>query len=109
MDRLKIAKDWIAKRFLGSSTVPKSLSDLNHYFAVYKTINFSYKKLEDGSLLAMSSDFVYGSIVTSGKNEDDLGSNIPDAILTAFEVPSAYAKEANIHRVAAGEFSYALA
>jgi len=109
MKPLKVLKDWIAKQLLGTSTVPRTLSDLNHYFAVNKAINFKFEKLEDGSLLAMSSDFIYGSIVTSGKDKDELEKNIPDAILTAFEVPSAYAKEARLCKVGARDFCYALA
>ena len=42
-------------------------------------------------------------------DEKELDKNIKDAILTSFEIPSSYAKEAKIHRVGDGRKEYALA
>jgi hypothetical protein len=58
-------------------------------------MHFDYKK-EGDITIAISKDFRCGSIITSGKNSEELDRNIKDAILTSFEVPSSFAKEANI-------------
>ena len=94
----KLLKDYIKKYFIKifcDNYLPEELFDLNTYFRHYQFINFTYKK-EKGKIIAISSNFRYGTIITSGKNKKELDKNIKDAILTAFEVPSAYAKEANI-------------
>ena len=58
----------------------------------------------------MSTNFRFGSIITSGKTREELDENIKDAILTSFDVPSAYAKEAAVKSVGeASKGAYALA
>jgi hypothetical protein len=54
---------------------------------------------EKNSIVAVSNNFRYGSIVTSAATQKELDLKIKDAILTAFDVPSAYAKEAGIQRI----------
>ena len=88
--------------------VPRGLLELHQYFKAYKAINFEFKK-EGEEIVAVSTDFVYGSIVTAGKNEKELDKNIKDAILTSFEIPSSYAKEAAIVNVGEKEKQYAIA
>jgi hypothetical protein len=107
MNRLKVIKDAFAKWLLGTATVPSGLNELNRYFRLYGPIHFNYEKQADGAVVAVSENFVYGSIVTSGKDEAELEKNIADAILTSFEVPSSYAKEAAIHKVGARAAEYA--
>ncbi|MBU1126673.1 MAG: hypothetical protein ABH826_03045 [Patescibacteria group bacterium] len=103
----KQAKDRLIKFVLGKSTIPQGLNELNKYFRIYGPINFTFEKQLDGSFVAMSKDFKYGSIVTSAKNREGLDEKVHDAILTAFEVPSSYAQEAAVHRV--GDRGYAFA
>ncbi len=103
----KLLKDRCVKLLLGKSLVPSGLAELNNYFRINRVINFSNERQADGSLVAISSDFRYGRIITSAKNEEELEEKIKDAILTAFEVPSSYAKDAGVHRV--GERGYAFA
>jgi len=45
--------------------------------------------------------------VISGKDRNEIDKNVKDAILTSFEIPSAYAKEAKI--VSEREHDYAIA
>lgn len=109
MSLIKVIQDQIAKSLFPKGMVPRELLDMASYFRTNKAINFEFKKSEDGTIIAISTNFRYGSIVTSGKNEDDLEKNIKDAILTSFDVSSAYAKEAAIHREGkASEGAYAL-
>ena len=107
MSLYKQTKDTLIRALIGKSAVPAGLVDMSRYFSFYKAINFNYEKQEDGSIVAVSTDFKYGSIVTSGKDSKDLDEKIKDAILTAFEVPSSYAKEAGIHRVAEAAYAFA--
>ncbi|MBD3300480.1 MAG: hypothetical protein GF347_03960 [Candidatus Moranbacteria bacterium] len=79
----------------GKEFVPRELLELHDYFRNYKEINFKYEK-EDGFIVAKSTNFEHGSIITYGKNKKELDENIKDAILTSFEIPSSYAKEAKI-------------
>lgn len=74
----------------------------------YRGINFQYHNNEDGTYTAASTDFRYGSIVTSGKTLEELEKNIKDAILTSFEIPSSYSKETKIVKVGEQK-EYALA
>ena len=92
---IKRTKDYLIKVILGQNIVPRELLELNQYFRHYGPIGFRYEKSEDG-IVAISKNFRYGSIVTSGKDATDLDKNIKDAILTAFEIPSSYAKEVHI-------------
>lgn len=107
MSLYKQAKDQFARFVLGSDIAPQGLVELNHYFRFHGPISFKYEDQEDGSVVAVSENFRYGSIITHAEKREDLDAKIQDAILTAFEVPSAYAKEASVHRV--GEMEYAFA
>lgn len=109
MNLIKRAKDKLIKFFWGKSTVPRGLFELNQYFRIYGPINFHHEKSEDGNIIAISDNFRYGSIITSGINLQELDKNIRDAILTSFEVPSSYAQEANIQKVGDKQEVYALA
>lgn len=112
MTFLKVFTDNLAKALLdGKGFVPRELVELNQYFRRNGSINFTFKK-EGESIIGVSTDFRYGSIVTFGKDSVEVDRKIKDAILTAFDVPSSYAKEANIINVgkeAAEHKSYALA
>lgn len=108
MSILKKIKDKFIKFALGSKIVPRGLFELNQYFRVYGPIHFNYEKKDD-VIVAISTNFRYGSVITSGKNEEELDKNIKDAILTSFEVPSSYAHEAKIHKVGDRRKEYALA
>ncbi len=88
--------------------VPAGLFELSQYFKNNDAIEFENKK-EGDVIIAISKNFRYGSIVTSAKDLNDLDKNIKDAILTSFDVPSSYAKEAGIRRVGAEERAYAMA
>lgn len=102
----KQVKDYAIKALRGKY-VPEGLVELTRYFVHYDSIRFDYKKDADG-WVAISKNFQYGSIVTSGKNKRELEKNITDAILTSFDVPSAYIKEAGIHKIGEG-LEYAVA
>lgn len=107
MSLYKQSKDQLIKLLLGKSSVPSGLADLNHYFRVYGPINFHHEKQEDGSILAISDNFRYGTIITHAENKDLLDEKVKDAILTAFEVPSSYAKEAAVSRIDQKEYAFA--
>ena len=107
MSLYKQAKDQLIRAMLGKSSVPSGLVELNRYFRIYGPIHFRHDAQEDGSIVAISEDFRYGSIVTSGKDQAELDEKVKDAILTAFEVPSSYAKEAGVHRVTEKEYAFA--
>jgi len=110
MSILKQTRDHALKLLSGRDFVPRELLELNNYFRLHKTINFKFEKSKEGTV-AISTDFVFGTIITSGKDDKELEDNISDAILTSFEVPSAYAKEANVHPIGKNHnaTSYALA
>ncbi len=95
MSLTKKTKDYLVKLISGKDFVPNGLVEINRYFRLYGPINFEFKH-EGGTIIGISQNFQYGSIITSGKNLEELDRNIKDAILTSFEVPSSYAKEANI-------------
>lgn len=95
MSIMKQAKDQLIKLLLGKNTVPEGLFELQRYFRIYGPISFKEEK-GDGRIVAISTNFKYGSIITSGKNQAELEENIKDATLTSFEVPSSYAEEAGI-------------
>lgn len=92
---------------IGSSSAPQGLVELNHYFRFYGPISFNFEKQKDGSIIALSSNFRYGKIITQASGSDVLDEKIKDAILTAFEVPSSYAKKAALHRVGEKEYAFA--
>ena len=109
MSIFKRAKDQLIKFLLISSkTVPQGLFELSRYCQLFGGIHFQYKK-EKGTLIAISDGFKLGSIVTSGKDEKELDKNIKDAILTFFEIPSSYSKEASICKVGEKQGEYAIA
>lgn len=99
MSVVKQIKDKFIKFVLGKNSVPSGLSDLHSYFRLYKEVNFEHNVGVDGNIIAVSTDFKYGTIIATAKNLADLNDAIEDAILTAFEVPSSYTQEASIHRV----------
>ena len=107
MSIYKQIKDHVIKAILSGSTVPVGLSELNHYFRIHGPITFNFEKQDDGSVVAMSTNFLYGKIITHAANKVELDQKIQDAILTAFEVPSSYAKEAGVHRVEGKEYAFA--
>jgi hypothetical protein len=96
MGIFKKTKDQLIKTLLGSSAVPRGLVELHQYFRHYEPLHFRFERGEDGSLIAISENFRYGSIVTSGNTQEELDKNIKDAILTSFEIPSSFATEAYI-------------
>lgn len=98
MNIIKVIKDQAIKILNGPEMVPRELLELNQYFRLYGGINFDYKKNDEGYTVARSTNFRYGSIITSGKNEEEVDKNIKDAILTSFEIPSVYLKEAKIKK-----------
>ena len=108
MSIIKIAKDYLIKGLNGSGFVPRGLLELNEYFRYYGPIKFDFKK-ENGLIIAVSDGFKFGSIITSGKDEDELDKNIKDAILTSFSIPSSYTKESKIIRVDERRTEYVLA
>lgn len=110
MHVVKSLRDRLLKVYLTSlKTVPAGLHELDKYFRRNGAINFSYHR-EDNMIVAVSENFRYGSIVTFGKDEQELDQKIKDAILTSFGVPSSYAEEAGIHREgAAMQMAYAAA
>lgn len=86
---------------------PRGLVDLNYYFRAYGKIIFRLEEQEDGSVVAMSQNFRYGSIITQAASRSELDEKVKDAILTAFEVPSSYAKEAGVQCVGEKEYAFA--
>jgi len=107
MSLYKQVKDQLIRFMLGRNAMPPGLVDINNYFRVYGPINFRYEQQDDGSFVAVSKNFRYGTIITSALRQNDLEEKVKDAILTAFEVPSSYAKEAGVHRVGQEEYAYA--
>lgn len=107
MSLYKQVKDQFIRFMLGSNSVPIGLSDLHRYFRVYGPINFKFEKQEDGTFVAISEDFRYGSIITHANTFKELDEKIKDAILTAFEVPSSYAKEADVRKMESRGYAFA--
>lgn len=108
MKLLKIIRDWLLKITYGPKMIPQGLVDIERYFRVHGPIHFIYKN-ENGAIIALSENFRYGSIITSASTMEELDQKIKDAILTAFEIPSSYAKEARIRRTDQAETEYAVA
>ena len=94
MSIIKQAKD-LATRVTSGRSMPAGLIEMHSYFKNNGPIKFNQHR-KNGLIVAVSSNFIYGSIVTSGKNTNELDKNIKDAILTSFEIPSTYAKEAGL-------------
>lgn len=98
MNIKKVIRDQVRKVLDGPEMVPIEMIDLNKYFHLYGGINFDFKKNDEGYIVARSTNFKYGSIITSGKDEEEVDKNIKDAILTSFEIPSVYLKESKLRR-----------
>ncbi|MEA2088734.1 MAG: hypothetical protein U9O55_02765 [Patescibacteria group bacterium] len=98
MSIIKQTKDYLIKFLWEGKSVPEELFELSQYFRSNGPIEFDFKE-ENGEIIAISKNYRYGSIITSGKNKEDLEKNIKDAILTSFEIPSSYKKEAGIHKI----------
>ena|SRR3989344_231524 len=110
MKPFKVFKNYIVKYTLGAANItPKGLYDLSEYFRHHGGINFDFHHTEEGTIVAVSTNFRYGSIITEAKDEKELDKKVSDAILTSFEVPSSYRKETKIHRVGAEKKEYVLA
>ncbi|HAM88875.1 MAG: hypothetical protein US83_C0020G0009 [Candidatus Falkowbacteria bacterium GW2011_GWC2_38_22] len=95
---LKQTKDYLIKFLWNGKSVPIGLFELAQYFRTNGAIHFEFKQ-EGKELIAISKNFQYGTIVTSAESQTELDEKIKDAILTAFDVPSSYAKEAGVHKV----------
>ena len=109
MSLSKKIKNQLIKVLLGKTSVPRGLFELNQYFLHNEPINFKQEQGEDGNIIAISSNFRYGSIVTSAKTLEQLDKNIKDAIMTSFDIPSSFAKEAAIHKISDKQGEYAIA
>lgn len=109
MSVIKISRDYVKRLLNGHNVVPIGLVDLQKYFRHNDSIEFEREVLADGTIVARSVNFRQGSIVTTGRNEVEVDSNIKDAILTHFEIPSSYAKEAGIYRMGDKQEKYAIA
>ncbi len=109
MPYTKVIKDAFIRFLNPKGVVPQGLVELVRYFKSYGAIKFNHSMGEDGSLIAESENFRYGSIITSGRTPDELDQNIRDAILTAFDVPSSYEREAGIRREGETKMEYAIA
>ena len=110
MSLLKISRDFLRKLLLeGGDVVPRELLDLHEYFRLNGPIHFAFHGENPEAIVAVSTNFRYGSIVSSGRDAKELDKNIRDAILTTFDVPSSYSKEANVMNVKNSKNEYALA
>lgn len=109
MGFFKMIKDQLIKAILGKSAVPRGLFELGQYFRHHGPITFKYEQGEDGRIIAISENFRFGSIVTSGKDKEELDKNIKDAILTSFDIPSSFKDEAGIYKIGDAQEKYALA
>ncbi|MDO8489835.1 MAG: hypothetical protein Q7S47_00290 [bacterium] len=101
----KVIKDKIVRFILGASSVPRGLAEIQLYFRHNDPLNFRFEKQDDGSLVAMSTNFRYGSIIAHAKNHEELDKQIKDAILTAFEIPSSYERDADIRSTAESRYA----
>ena len=98
--KIKEIKDGIVKSITASNSANVELRELFAYFQTYGPISFDFVISKDsGLIVAKSKNFHFGSIITSGRNPKELDSNIKDAILTAFDVPSVYLQESNLKKV----------
>lgn len=108
MKATKVARDWLVKTLNGPRVVPVGLVELQRYFRNHGPIEFQ-EHIEHQEIIAVSTNFRYGSIIATGKNETELDAKIKDAILTAFDVPSVYATEAKLARAGKASHQYAAA
>ncbi|MFH1098501.1 MAG: hypothetical protein V1723_01040 [Candidatus Uhrbacteria bacterium] len=109
MSLFKQARDQFIRFALGRDGVPSGLAELSHYLRFNEPISFRLEKQDDGSYVATSQGFRHGSIVTAGRDSQEIEEHIKDAILTSFEVPSSYAREADLRRVDETKQGYAFA
>lgn len=107
MSFYKQAKDQWIRFLLGRDFAPQGLVELNQYFRMFDPIGFQIEQQDDGSLIAISKNFRYGSIITQAVTHEQLDEKIKDAILTAFSIPSSYAKEAAVNRIGETEYAFA--
>lgn len=91
----KKIRDGLIRMVFGQYVTPRGLFELSEYFRRNNSIDFVGEKTQEG-LVAKSTNFRHGSIVTFGKDEKELDKNIKDAILTSFCIPSSYSKEAKV-------------
>lgn len=112
MNYFKLIRDKLVRVLLDMASfqaiVPKELADLHEYFRSYGALKFDLHQSEDG-WVAVSNNFRYGSIIANGRTPQELEKNIPDAIMTAFDLPSSYSKEAKLHKVMDQKEGYAFA
>ncbi len=111
MNTTKTTKNRLLKWILGEKNIPKELTELHEYFRSLGPISFTIETSNDGFLLAKSTNFRYGSMVTSGENMKELDENIKDAILTAFDIPSMYLVETGLQQegeIGTEQLTYAL-
>ncbi len=92
---MKFIRDKAAKALFSGFYIPEGLLEWKLYSRDFGGINFRIEEKEN-VFVASSKNFRHGSIITTGESREDLEENIRDAILTAFEIPSSYAKEASI-------------
>ena len=107
MHLIKRVRDSVVKFILGGHTAPQGLVELHYYFRTHEPIRFRNERQEDGSCIAISENFQYGKIITRADCVESLDDQVKDAILTAFDVPFSYAKEAGVHRVGETEYAFA--
>jgi hypothetical protein len=108
MGFLRRAKNRFIRLLSSEDSVPRGLFELSEYFRNNGPINFEHH-VKNGEIISVSTNFRCGSIITSASSEKELDKNIRDAILTTFDVPSSYAKEAGVTRVSKESKKYALA
>jgi len=106
MNRIKVLRDHVTKAVAPDYAPVK---ELHEYLRGHKGISFHHEILDDGSYVSRSTNFAYGRILAVGKDRKELDANIKDAILTAFDIPSAYAKEAGISAVGEAHEEYSFA
>lgn len=101
-------KDRIYRLLSRKDYIPEGVLEWVRYSRDYGAIKFEFEK-GDGYILARSTNFRFGSIVTSGKDLKELDRNIRDAILTAFQIPSSFEDKAEIQRRDEERVAYAAA
>lgn len=102
---IKCIKDNVIKLIFGKSTHPAGLYESSEYFRHNGPIRFEIVK-EGSALIAKSTNFRCGSIITYGKTSEELDRNIKDAILTTFEIPSSYARLTDVQKVNSKDNQY---
>lgn len=108
MSVIKVLKDSALKAIRPKDYLPEGMIEMVRYFRDYEPINFEIRNIDDG-FVAHSTNFRFGSIVTSGRTAKDLDKNIKDAILTSFDIPSVYSSKAKVEKVGSGQMEYAAA